>query len=112
MSKGLRSFSFYVVCTAAIVGAGYAVLRYYSGSDQKISAMRSAQAKVAELGPRIEIVKSTKGPEFRPIKLLGDVRSAQTATMYGKVSGYLKSITVDKGDMVKAGQVIAEIESP
>jgi RND family efflux transporter MFP subunit len=112
MSKGLRSFSFYVVCTAAVVGAGYAVLRYYNGADQKISAMRSAQAKVAELGPRIEIVKSTKGPEFRTIKLLGDVRSAQTATIYGKVSGYLKSIKVDKGDMVQAGQVIGEIESP
>jgi len=111
MSK-TRSFSFYVVCTAAIVGAGYAVLSYYNGSDAKISAMRSAQAKVAELGPRIEVIKSTKGPEFRPIKLLGDVRSAQTATIYGKVSGYLKSINVDKGDMVKAGQVIGEIESP
>jgi RND family efflux transporter MFP subunit len=111
MSK-TRSFSFYVVCTAAILGAGYAVLRYYDGSDAKISAMRSAQAKVAELGPRIEVIKSTKGPEFRPIKLLGDVRSAQTATIYGKVAGYLKSINVDKGDMVKAGQVIGEIESP
>ena len=63
---------------AAVVGAGYAVLQYYNGSDQKISAMRSAQAKVAELGPRIEVIKSTKGPEFRPIKLLGDVRSAMT----------------------------------
>ncbi len=35
----------------------------------------------------------------------------RSATLYGKVSGYLKSIAVDRGDHVKAGQVVAEVES-
>jgi membrane fusion protein, multidrug efflux system len=33
-------------------------------------------------------------------------------TLYGKVSGYLKSLVVDKGTQVKKGQLIAEIASP
>ena len=32
--------------------------------------------------------------------------------MYAKVSGYMKSVLVDRGDRVQAGQVIAVIESP
>jgi RND family efflux transporter MFP subunit len=33
-------------------------------------------------------------------------------TLHAKVAGYLKSITVDKGDAVQAGQLLAEIELP
>jgi len=36
----------------------------------------------------------------------------QEATLYAKVSGYLKSIAVDKGDKVAAGAVLARIEIP
>ena len=36
----------------------------------------------------------------------------QSATLYAKVSGYLKSISVDKGDQVKEGALLAEIEAP
>lgn len=34
------------------------------------------------------------------------------SALYAKVTGYLKSISVDKGDWVKAGQVLAIIEVP
>ncbi len=36
----------------------------------------------------------------------------QQATLYAKVSGYLQSISVDKGDRVNAGAVVARIEVP
>ena len=63
-------------------------------------------------GPRIEIVNATASPTERTIKLLGDVRSGASATLYAKVAGYLKSIPVDKGNQVEAGDVIAQIKSP
>jgi membrane fusion protein (multidrug efflux system) len=44
-------------------------------------------------------------PTFRILAL-------QEATLYAKVSGYLKTLTVDKGDAVKEGQLLAEIEVP
>ena len=33
-------------------------------------------------------------------------------SLYAKVAGYLKTIRVDKGDQVREGDLIAEIESP
>lgn len=36
----------------------------------------------------------------------------QQAVLYAKVTGFVKKINVDKGDTVKTGQVLAEIEAP
>jgi multidrug resistance efflux pump len=36
----------------------------------------------------------------------------QQATLHAKVTGYIATITVDKGDAVKAGQVLATLEVP
>jgi len=47
----------------------------------------------------------------RTITLLGDARPYAEVTLYAKVSGYLKSISVDRGDKVQAGQLVAEIDS-
>jgi RND family efflux transporter MFP subunit len=40
------------------------------------------------------------------------VRARQEATLYAKVAGYLKTITEDKGDAVKANSTIAVLETP
>jgi HlyD family secretion protein len=48
----------------------------------------------------------------RLISLPGEVHPWEEATLYAKVPGYLATITVDKGDRVKAGQLIATIEAP
>jgi membrane fusion protein (multidrug efflux system) len=57
------------------------------------------------LPKRGEIARSIALPTFRILAL-------QEATLYAKVAGYLKSLTVDKGDTVKAGQLLGEIEVP
>jgi len=57
------------------------------------------------LPKRGEIARSITLPTFRILAL-------QEATLYAKVPGYLKTLTVDKGDAVKEGQLLAEIEVP
>jgi membrane fusion protein (multidrug efflux system) len=52
------------------------------------------------------------GPITRSVILPAQVLALQQATLYAKVSGYLKSIAVDKGDEVAAGAVLARIEIP
>lgn len=52
------------------------------------------------------------GPITRSVMLPAQVIAFQQATLYAKVSGYLKSIAVDKGDKVAAGEVLARIEIP
>ena len=52
------------------------------------------------------------GPITRSIVLPAQVIPLQQATLYAKVSGYLKTINVDKGDKVATGAVLARIEIP
>src|SRR5437588_9953848 len=72
--------------------------------------------KDAATGPsapiQIQIVHPTHGAIVRSITLPAEVRAYQQTTLYAKVTGYLKTIPVDKGDAVKAGDVLAEIEAP
>jgi len=57
------------------------------------------------LPKRGEIARSVTLPTFRVLAL-------QQAVLYAKVSGYLKTLLVDKGDAVQAGQLLGEIEVP
>ncbi len=54
---------------------------------------------------RGEISRSLTLPTYRLL-------AYQEAILYAKVAGYLKTITVDKGDAVTNGQLLAEIEVP
>jgi membrane fusion protein (multidrug efflux system) len=60
----------------------------------------------------VKTARLTRGEIVRFVTLPGTVRANQQATIYAKVPGYLKSISVDKGDTVKAGQALGEIEVP
>jgi membrane fusion protein (multidrug efflux system) len=111
-SIAARSPRFYVFGFGAILATASAVAYFHFARNQEIAAVREAKAAVTEQGPRIEVVTTAAGPKERTIKLLGDARSGAAATLYSKVAGYLKTIYVDKGDKVEAGQVVAEIESP
>src|SRR5258706_8388708 len=60
----------------------------------------------------VQITQPKHGPITRSITLPGEIKPYQQATLYAKVAGYLKTIAVDKGDQVKAGDLLAEIEVP
>jgi RND family efflux transporter MFP subunit len=106
-----RAGKFYLVGLVAIVAAA-SLAHFQFARNEDIAAVREANATRADLGPRVEVVTTTAGPKERVIKLLGDVRSGASTSLYGKVSGYMKTMHVDRGDKVEAGQIVAEIESP
>jgi multidrug efflux pump subunit AcrA (membrane-fusion protein) len=58
------------------------------------------------------VVKPSRGNAIRSITLPGDMVALYESSLYAKVTGYLQSITVDKGDWVKKGQALATIEVP
>ena len=60
----------------------------------------------------VHVTHPRKGQITRIVTLPGEIKAYQQATLYAKVGGYLKSIAVDKGDDVKEGAVLAEIEVP
>ena len=81
------------------------------GRTAEVATTRDMLESAAARGPRVQVVTATKSPEKRNVRLLGDARPYVTATIFTKVAGYLKTVSVDKGDQVKAGQVLGEIDS-
>lgn len=64
------------------------------------------------LGPHVLVTQLSDGSPSRTITLPASVHGYVETPVYAKVAGYMKTINVDKGDHVKAGQVLAIIESP
>jgi membrane fusion protein, multidrug efflux system len=62
--------------------------------------------------PLVAVIRAQPGGVERTITLPGDIVGYYESALYSKVTGYLKSIFVDKGDMVRTGQALAIIEVP
>jgi membrane fusion protein, multidrug efflux system len=77
-----------------------------------LAGARRIEAADAPKPIEVKVVHPTRGEIIRYVKLPGTIRANQQATLYAKVAGYLKSISVDKGDRVQAGQSLGEIEVP
>lgn len=61
---------------------------------------------------RVRVVKPARQEIARRVVLPASVRADAEVTLYAKVTGYLKSISKDRGDRVKAGELIAVLEIP
>jgi membrane fusion protein (multidrug efflux system) len=109
--RGFGMLFGYLAGVLLVGGAGYAVYAIWHKQDTQIAVTRQALAEGVARGPRVQVVAVASGPKERLLTLLGDTRGYQSATLYSKVGGYLKTISVDRGDMVTAGQVLAEIDS-
>jgi membrane fusion protein, multidrug efflux system len=73
---------------------------------------RRADPPARKRAPAIAVIKPERGTAIRSITLPGDLIGYYQSTLYAKVTGYLTHIYVDKGDWVKQGQLLAEIEVP
>jgi RND family efflux transporter MFP subunit len=75
-------------------------------------AAEAEPAKKADPPASVKVAQPRRGDILRYVSLPATVAANQQATLYSKVAGYLKTIAVDKGDEVKQGQLLAEIEVP
>jgi membrane fusion protein (multidrug efflux system) len=110
-STPIRSLLLYIVAVLVLVGAGWKVWSLRKENGAQLSATSQALAASEARGPVVRVMTVKQGPAERLITLLGDARPNVTATLYGKLGGYLAKINVDRGDVVKAGDVLAVIES-
>ena len=69
-------------------------------------------ARQAAAGPHVLVAKVGRMPATRDVKLPATARGFDQTEIYAKVPGYIKSLRVDKGDHVHAGELLATIESP
>ena len=61
---------------------------------------------------KVTAASVTRADVIRYVSVPGTLRANQQATLFAKVAGYLNKVAVDKGDAVKADQVLALIEVP
>ncbi len=112
MSIEKRTKWVYVVGIIGVIGAllGVALI----ATSRKAAADREEKDRTDEIakGPRVRVARAQASPPVRKLELQGEARPYASATLYGKVSGYLKEMRVDKGDVVKPNQIVAVIEAP
>ena len=82
------------------------------GHDLIVKRQTAQLAQRAEQGRNVLVAKVFEQPATRSVDLPATIHGYIEAAIYAKVSGYLKTIDVDKGDRVQRGQVFAILETP
>jgi membrane fusion protein, multidrug efflux system len=63
-------------------------------------------------GRRVLVEPVLHSARTRTIELPGTIHGYIETPVYAKIAGYLKTISVDKGDRVRQGQLVALLDSP
>ena len=103
--RGLRiAGAIAVVVALAVVVTG---LVSRASGNARLREWTDAQAV-----PTVAVVAPTQSGDNGALDLPGRLEAYSRAPIYARVSGYLKSWKVDIGAAVKAGDLLAEIETP
>jgi len=123
MGRHLRSFAGYGLLSASVVclcvGTGGSAYLAWGFFTQTAEAQQSNQgecegedAPPSPRLPRLDVVRPVKCLMDRTTVQPGTVQAYEAVRLYAEVPGYLKSQTVDIGDRVKRGQVLATVDVP
>ena len=91
-----------VALALALTGIGARTLREHS-LEKKIDT---------DAVPTVTVIVPAQGDSKQELVLPSDIQPWYDAPIYARVSGYLKKWYVDIGSKVKAGDVLADIETP
>jgi RND family efflux transporter MFP subunit len=75
-------------------------------------AALALESKELNAAPRVRVTRPRRGEARTPLKLPGTVQAMKETAIYARTNGYLRRFNVDIGDKVKAGQVLADIDTP
>jgi len=107
---GLRPLlTFFAVLACVVVAA------IVAGVLPRISRQRvllAASDTLAQQKPVVIVSPAHLAPSKDTIDLPGDLQAMVESPIFARADGYLKSRRVDIGDRVKAGQLMADIETP
>jgi RND family efflux transporter MFP subunit len=83
------------------------VFKMYSAYE-----LAGATASDIAAAPPVDVATVNAVPPTMPLKLPGETAAWYEATIYSRVNGYVGKWSVDIGDHVKAGQILATIVTP
>jgi RND family efflux transporter MFP subunit len=111
-AKARKSIGRKVALRLGLVGIGAVVIASIGISSREREEGDLAQLTQQEAIPTVEIVAPERGTSGQHLVLPGEVRAWYSAPIYARVSGYVKMWYKDIGARVKAGDVLAEIDTP
>ena len=104
-TRRLKRLALYVLIAAMVVAAW--------GIFTRLQARSALERDTAAAGvPSVVLVKPHHSETGNELVLPGDVQAYTDAPIYARTSGYLKRWYADIGKQVKAGDVLADIETP
>jgi RND family efflux transporter MFP subunit len=107
-----RSWTFHALWIGLAVVVVIATLAVVIGRSDAIRSQREVLVQRASRGMPVLVTELVRLPESREILLPGEVHGYYETPIYAKIDGYIKTMLVDKGSRVHAGQLVATIESP
>lgn len=72
----------------------------------------SAKAAPPEPAAKVQVTKVVAQKLALTVHLPGEIEPYEVVAVFPKVTGFVKSISVDRGSHVKEGQIIAHLEAP
>ena len=98
---------------AGVAGAGLAALIVAAGLVGRVSASQNLKALTTiEAVPTVNVIAPASDTGAQNLTLPGNVQAFYDAQIHARVNGYLKKWYQDIGAHVKAGQVLADIDTP
>ncbi|MHC5772992.1 efflux RND transporter periplasmic adaptor subunit [Nostoc sp.] len=98
----------------AVIGAVFFASLLAIGILPRLSQRSELQAAVKEAStlPTVNVITPRRATASTKLELTGSVIALNQTTIYARSTGYLRRWYADIGDRVRAGQLLAEIDSP
>ncbi len=105
-----RSARGYLIAIVVLIVVALIVV---GGIVPRLNATKALKIETNELAtPTVATILPKRGAPQQEIILPGNMQAFIDSAIYARTNGYVKSWTVDIGAHVKAGQLLAEIETP
>jgi len=92
-----------------LAGSGIGIL--WANKSRSVGDEAKSLNKEAEAGVRVRVATADQNGSSGLLTVQGEAQPYVSATLYPKVSGFLRHISVDKGSPVRQGQVLAVLEA-
>lgn len=76
------------------------------------TASRAVPATAPGGPPAIDVVRVVEQSLDVPLSLPGELTAFQSVAIFPRVTGFVKSVNVDRGSKVRAGQLLASLDAP
>ncbi|WP_166822728.1 efflux RND transporter periplasmic adaptor subunit [Thalassoroseus pseudoceratinae] len=96
---------------AALSGIGF-LTSSQSSAETASGLSQEPQTEAVAEPPKYDVLRPTPGGLTRRLEMTGTIEPFESTELFARVPGYLKSSHVEIGDVVRQGQILAELDAP